>query len=309
MLDVKRLAILEAIDRHGSFTTAAQALNYTQSAVSQQIATLERETGLGLVGRAGRQIWLTDAGRMLVNHARTILGAISRAETELAEVTSLRIGTVRVAAFPSAGAALVPRAATAFRADHPDITLSLTAAEPRPALAGLRAGAYDIALTLADPPAAGQSASELTRHALLDDPFRVVLPHAHRLASRTRIRIQDLAAEDWIATSPGGHPDADALTAACVAAGFAPRVRFHVDDYVAVQGFIALGAGVALIPRLALSAVRTDVVVRPASPPLRRRVEAVTISTPYTAPAVRAFVRALRHAARTMHDEARRTKG
>jgi molybdate transport repressor ModE-like protein len=299
MLDVKRLSVLEAVERHGSFTMAAQAMNYTQSAISQQVAALEREVGTSLVGRSGRQTWLTEAGQALVSHTRRILAAIHDAEAELAGITGLRSGNVRLAAFPSAGAALVPRAATAFRARHPDVTLQLTAAEPRQALDGLRAGAHDVIVTIASQaPQSGNSAAHLSGHKLLDDRFSVVLPAGHHLASRSLVNLHDLAAEDWIATSPAGHPDADTLISACSAAGFAPRVRFHVDDYVAVQGFIAAGAGVALIPGLALTALRPDVVVRPASPVVRRRVQAVTLASRHKEPAVQAILNALQDAAR-----------
>lgn len=305
MLDVRRLAVLEAVARHGSITSAAAALNYTQSAVSQQIAALERETGAVLVERSGRGSWLTDAGRLLVGHSRTILTAIADAEADLAAVTGLRAGTVRLAAFPSAGADLIPQAVELFRARHPGVELVLTAAEPAAALDGLRGGAFDVAVSLAgadrgDP----RAARTLSRTRLLDDPFDAVVPAGHRLAGRARIRLTDLAGDDWIATSAGGHPDADTLLAACAAAGFTPRVRFHVDDYVAVQGFIAVGAGVAIVPRMALTAVRPDVVVRPLSPKVHRRVEVVTLASARNRPAVRAVVPALRAAAEGVRRQA-----
>jgi molybdate transport repressor ModE-like protein len=309
MLDVKRLSVLEAVERHGSFTMAAQAMNYTQSAVSQQVAALEREVGTSLVGRTGRQTWLTEAGQALASHTRRILAAIHDAEAEIAGITGLRSGNVRLAAFPSAGAALVPRAATAFRARHPDVTLQLTAAEPRQALDGLRAGAHDVIVTIASQaPRSGNTAAHLSGHKLLDDRFSVVLPAGHHLASRSRVNLHDLAAEDWIATSPAGHPDAGTLLSACSAAGFSPRVRFHVDDYAAVQGFIAAGAGVALIPGLALTALRPDVVVRPASPAVRRRVHAVTLASRHKEPAVQAILNALQDATRETTEDSRTTE-
>jgi DNA-binding transcriptional LysR family regulator len=303
MLDVRRLAILEAVDRHGSFTAAANALNYTQSAVSQQVAALERETGVVLVERSGRRIWLTDAGALLVGHSRTILAAIGDAEADLAAVAGLRTGTVRLAAFPSAGAALVPRAVELFRDRHPGVDLVLTAAEPRAAVDGLRGGAFDVAVSLAGADGGDlRTQRALTRRPLLDDPFHAVVPAGHRLAGRARIRLTDLADEQWIATSPGGHPDADTLLSACSAAGFTPRVRFHVDDYLAAQGFIAVGAGVAILPLLALGAVRPDVVVRPLSPKVQRRVEVVTLRSARARPAVRALTAVLRAAARDVRE-------
>lgn len=297
MLDVKRLVILDAVARNGSFTAAGEALNYTQSAISQHIAALERETRTVLVGRSGRRVWLTDAGAALVEHTRIVLSALSDAEAHLAAMAGLNTGTVRLAAFPSAGASLIPHAAATFRAANPDIELVLTAVEPGHVLDGLRTGEYDLAVSLADADAAGRARGAFARLRLLRDPFYAVLPQDHRLAGRRRVRLAELASDTWIATSPGGHPDADTLARVCANAGFTPRIAFHINDYHAVQGFIAVGAGVAIIPRLALTAVRADVAVLPLSPPVRRDVEIVTIASRRTSPAANALIDALRAAA------------
>jgi DNA-binding transcriptional LysR family regulator len=294
MLDLRRLVVLEAVARCGSFTAAAAELSFSQSAVSQQIATLERETGTQLVVRATRRTWLTDAGQVLVDHARTILGDVARAEAELAGLAGLDLGTVRLAAFPSAGATLVPRAAAAFRRAHPGVVLELAAAEPSDGLAGVLGGAYDVALVLP-----GQAdgrhrlPDEVDAVRLLDDPFLAVLPVGHPQAESEVVALGSLASEPWISTSSPGHPDADAVSGICAAAGFVPEVAFHVDDYQAVQGFIAARAGVALVPRLGLSAVRDDVVVRPVDPPGSRAVEAVRLRAARPAPAVLALLAAL----------------
>src|SRR4051794_26449691 len=299
MLDLRRLAVLEAVARQGSFTAAAQSLSYTQSAVSQHVAALERETGTELVVRSGRRIWLSDAGTVLVEHARRILAAVADAEADLAATAELRRGTVRLAAFPSAGATLIPRAAAAFRRAHLGLTLSLTGAEPAAAVDGLLSGVYDVAVTLSDSRTASGSRHDrdLNRIRLLDDPFHVVLPPSHPLADQDVVRLSELSSQTWIATSSPGHPDADTLARACAAAGFIPHVAFHIDDYLAVQGFIAAGVGVSLIPQLALSAVRDDVVVRPLEPATYRQVDVVLMETRRPAPAVLALVQTLVEAA------------
>lgn len=223
MLDVRRLIVLEAVARHGSFTAAAAALNYTQPAVSQQIAGLERETGAQLVMRAGRKIWLSDAGTTLVAHTRRVLSAIAEAEADLAAIADLQRGTVRLATFPSAGATLVPHAAAAFRRAHPGIVLTLTAAAPADAVHGVLSGSHDAAVIL--PGLASrelQATSDLTQTRLLEDPFYAVLPAGHRLASEKVVRVADLADESWIATSSPGHPDADSLANICATVGFFP---------------------------------------------------------------------------------------
>src|ERR687890_1094890 len=130
MLDVKRLRVLHEVAKRGSFSAAADALAYTQSAVSQQIAALEREAVIRLVERNARGVRLTDAGRALVEHADAILARLADAEAELEAIAGLRGGRLRLVAFPSAGATLMPRAISVFRARHPGVELSLEPAEP-----------------------------------------------------------------------------------------------------------------------------------------------------------------------------------
>src|SRR5918997_3226146 len=140
MLDVKRLRVLHEVARQGSFSAAAESSSYTQSAISQQIAALERETGTTLVDRGARGIRMTDAGEALVRHADAILTRITDAEAELEAIAGLRGGRLRLATFPTAGATLIPLAVAAFHDRHPGVELSLTEAEPEDALPMLKAG-------------------------------------------------------------------------------------------------------------------------------------------------------------------------
>ena len=130
MLDVRRLRVLREIAEHGSFSAAADALNFTQSAVSQQIAALEKETGTTLLQRGPGGVRLTDAGHALVRHTDAILSQLADAERELAAIAGLQGGRVRLASFPSAGATLVTEAVSLYRTRHPDVELSLTEGEP-----------------------------------------------------------------------------------------------------------------------------------------------------------------------------------
>src|SRR5919198_2923305 len=148
MLDVRRLRVLREVAACGSFSAAAESLAYTQSAVSQQIAALEREAGTTLVERSVRGVRLTDAGRALVQHADVILARLADAEAELEAIAGLRGGRLRLAAFPSAGATIMPEAIARFRERHPAVELTLEPAEPGPAIAKLRAGEVDIALDI-----------------------------------------------------------------------------------------------------------------------------------------------------------------
>src|SRR3954470_17741417 len=148
MLDVRRLRVLREVATRGSFSAAADALHFTQSAVSQQIAALEREAGTQLVDRTARGVHLTDAGRMLVGHADVILARLADAEAELEAMAGLRGGRLRLVAFPSAGASIMPAAISCFRERHPAVEVTLAPAEPDPAIEMLRAGEADIGLTI-----------------------------------------------------------------------------------------------------------------------------------------------------------------
>src|SRR5213592_1609224 len=148
MLDVRRMRVLREVAAQGSFSAAAEALSYTQSAVSQQIAALEREAGTTRVERSARGVRLTDAGRVLVDHADVILARLAAAEAELEAIAGLRGGRLRLTAFSSAGATIMPVAIARFRERHPAVELSLQLAEPPDALAQLKSGETDIALTI-----------------------------------------------------------------------------------------------------------------------------------------------------------------
>src|SRR5512144_297070 len=182
MLDVRRMRVLREVAVRGSFSAAADALSFTQSAVSQQIAALERESGAVLVERSARGVRLTDAGRALVRHTDAILARLTEAEAELEAIAGLRGGRVRMAAFESAAATLMPPAIAAFRARHPAVELSMTLAEPDASLPQLRAGELDIALTIDSGgvvEAFSHEGLELVH--LLDDPLYLVLPVDHPL--------------------------------------------------------------------------------------------------------------------------------
>src|SRR4051812_26041828 len=197
MLDVRRLRVLREVAAQGSFSAAAEALSYTQSAVSQQIAALEREAGSQLVERAARGVTLTDAGRALVGHAEAILARLADAEAELQAIAGLRGGRLRLAAFPSACSTLMPLALARFRERHPGVELSLCPADPDDGLALLRGGGSDIALSI-ETTFSTRHEADLDVVALLDDPMYIMLPRDHPLAARARIRLTDLADEQWM---------------------------------------------------------------------------------------------------------------
>jgi len=291
MLDVRRLRVLKEVAAKGSFSAAAESLAYTQSAVSQQIAALEREAGVTLVDRSARGVRLTDAGRVLVGHTEAILARLADAESELEALSGLRAGRLRLGAFASAGATIMPAAIACFRERHPGVEVTLVPAEPDDAIVAVKAGDLDVALDISTTWSKSDGDGVERTH-LLDDPMYLVLPAAHPAAERRKVRLEELADESWILGSVDAScPDSQILERACRSAGFEPLIAFNSDDYNAIQGFVAAGVGVSLIPDLALISVRDDVVVRSlgARPPLRR-IEALTSATGYVSPAKQAML-------------------
>ncbi|HEX8856977.1 MAG TPA: LysR family transcriptional regulator [Thermoleophilaceae bacterium] len=305
MLDVRRLRVLREVAKHGSFSAAAEALAYTQSAVSQQIAALERECGAKLVQRGARGIKLTQAGEVLVRHAGVVLAQLADAEAELEALAGLRGGRLRLATFPSAGASLLPVAVSLFRERHPAVELSLIEAEPQDSLPQVKAGEIDIAL-MYEPHLAGDDAlTGLEHRHLLDDPMYVALSVNHPLAKKKRVRMADLSAEPWVNPSSNHCGSHDMLLRATQRAGFEPRIAFQTDDYNAIQGLVAAGVGVALIPALALTAAREDVAVRPLSDArISRGIGVASLPSAQRSPAAAAMLDMLEAAAERFEDGA-----
>jgi DNA-binding transcriptional LysR family regulator len=297
MLNLSRLQILCEVVSKGSFSGAAEALSYTQSAISQAIARLEAETGAKLVIRDRRGVRPTAAGTALVEHAELIFAQVDAAEAELAAVLGIRSGRLRVASFPSAGATLMPLAVARFRERYPEVALTLAEGEPEEMAPRLRAGEFDLALLFEFPGARERLGTGLRSIPLLQDPMYVALPGEHPLVSTRALELADLRDQQWVQTS-ASSPCARHVVRSCLAAGFEPDVAFESDDYETIQGLVAAGVGVALIPRLALTHVHPGVVVRalaPSSPV--RTVIAATTSAVGIAPAAETMVEVLRDVA------------
>src|SRR5215213_3078775 len=293
MLDVRRMRVLREVALRGSFSAAAESLSFTQSAVSQQIAALEREAGAVLVERSARGVRLTEAGEAVVRHAEGILCRLAEAEAELEAIAGLRGGRLRMAAFESAAATIMPIAIARFSEAHPGVELSMTLEEPEVAVAALRAGDIDLAVTFGGGKPEDRGADGVMHHHLLEDPMYLVLPPSHPLARKRGVRLADLAGEPWI----GGAPDCECnrmISQACMRFGFDPRIAFETDDYSAVQGFVAAGVGVSLIAELGLRTIRDDIVVRPLGRDTPVRQIYATALTGYRSPATVAMIDVLR---------------
>lgn len=288
---------MRAIADEGSFTAAALSLGYSQPAISQMVRRLETRTGTTLVERVGRSVRLTEAGSVLARHAGPVLSALDAAEEEVAAIAGLRSGRVRLMAFPSASATLVPKALAKVKADHPGVTITFSEAEPRESLAALRAGECDLAVAFVyEGTDLGRGEEDLDAFVttpLLDDEVLLAVPHDHDLATSkaTKADMATLKDETWIAGCPRcrGH-----LLQLASTAGYVPDIAYETEDYVAVMGLIAEGLGVAVIPDLILKTVHhEDVVALPMTPASRRHIVAVTTPDLQRVPAVKATLDAL----------------
>lgn len=293
MLDVRRMQVLWAVVASGSITAAAKNLGYTPSAVSQQLATLEREAGAPLLERVGRGVRPTAAGSLLAEHAEVLSAQLAKAEAELAELREGRTGRLAIRYFATAGVALVPPAVAALRREQPGIKIDLKLVDPGDPVLEVEAGEADVALTVHShrrPPAKG-----VVLEHLLDDPYRAVLPHAHPLARRGVIDLAELADEPWVGNEWPPGPCLETMLDACAAAGFAPNFFVKSEDYQTSQGFVAAGLGVTLIPLLGLGTPHPGVVIRPVRRPEPvRRIFVAVRETVHEQPAVRQLVDALR---------------
>jgi DNA-binding transcriptional LysR family regulator len=291
MLDVRRLRVLTEVARRGSLSAAADALSYSGSAVSQQIAALEREAGTVLLERRARGVVLTEAGKVLVRHAETVLAQLAAAEAELAALEDLRTGRLRLASFATAGASLLPLAVDAFRARHPEIAFSIHQASPAESVALLRDGALDLAITVDLDPAPAEGVEVIH---LFDDPVKLALHRDHPLAGAAKIRLADLREEIWIDV-PRLTSGGKVLARACERAGFSPRVAYESEDYTAIQELVGAGVGIALLPDLALCPPHEQVVLRSldADRP-SRSIQAATRTAPFRSAAAAEMLAILR---------------
>jgi DNA-binding transcriptional LysR family regulator len=296
MLDVRRMRVLREVAARGSFSAAAEALNFTQSAVSQHVAALEREAGTQLVERGRRGVRLTEAGRVLVGHADAILARIDCAEEELAALAGLRGGRLRLVSFQSGGATLAPRAVAAFHERHPKVELSMLEAEPDEAGERLRSGEVDLALVYDHESTPGMLGPDLSLTHLLDDRYDAILPTGHALAGRARLSLADLSGDPWVASTSvcGCRQITESV---CRDAGFEPRVAFEADETQAAQALVAAGVGVTMLPQLALTTLHPGVVARRLSSPPVRRIWAARLEGAYASPASDAMLQILQNVA------------
>lgn len=250
MIDTRRLRTFQAVADHGTVTAAAAALHLTPSAVSQQLAALEHEVGHRLFIRDGRGVHLTAVGKIMLGHANEVLAQLERARAEVADYATGAAGEVTVACFATAISAVLAPAITALRSSHPGIQIRVRDAEGDQSLTMVLDSEADVAIAVEYRGAPDPDDRRLSRVRLYAEPFDLVLPETHPLAGRDT-PLAAVAGETWIGPYPG-NPVHEVIVLACEQAGFSPRFAHCSDDFRAVVALVSAGAGVALVPRLAL---------------------------------------------------------
>jgi DNA-binding transcriptional LysR family regulator len=300
VLDLRRLRLLYELHERGTIAAVADALRFTPSAVSQQLAVLEREAGVALLERAGRGVRLTDAALVLVRHAEALLDRAELAEAELAAAAGSVVGRGRIAAFQSVALRLASPAMHALAREAPGLRCELVEAEPETSLPALALG--DIDLVLADEwdHQPHRRPAGVDRHDLHRDPVGVVLPEGHPAARRHVhvVPLSELADEVWTTGHPG-TPWEGLIERTCrQLGGFDPIVRHHTNDSVVSLALVAQGLAVTLLPDLVAPGAHPGVVVRQiAEGPVHRTIFAATRTADAQRPSVRALLAAVRSAA------------
>ncbi len=293
MIDARRLRVLREVFEHGTLAAAADALHLTPSAVSQQLAALEREVGQPVIERNGRGVRLTGAAEVLVGHANLVLGQLEAAAADVAAYSEGVVGTVRIAGFATALAEIVAPATVRLRDSHPRLRLTIAEQEAPGCFRALARGDVDIALSMASRLAPAADDLRFHQRPLRADTLDAVLPADHPLAGNDEIALAALAGEPFVGP-PDGTSCHDVTVTGCSAAGFTPAFEHWSLDFHTTMALVAAGLGVALVPRLAQAVVPAGAVVRPlCSPAPARHVFAATRAGAERRPTVAAVLDAL----------------
>ncbi|NEC67105.1 LysR family transcriptional regulator [Streptomyces sp. SID9727] len=301
MLNLERLRTLDALARLGSVSAAAEGLHVTTSAVSQQMAKLEREVGQQLLARNGRGVRLTDAGRLLAGHAARILSQVELAQSDIEAQRGEVVGEIRLGAFPTAARGLFPSTLLALRSGHPELRVRTLELEPEAGIRAVLRGDIDLAVVLDWSNKRLPVPGGLTRAELLDDAPDIAMPASHPLAGRTEVDLEDFADDDWVSW-PEGEFCYDWLMFTLRSKGIEPRIAHLAGEHHTQLALIAAGMGVCVAPRLGRGPVPDGVRLVPVRQRMRRHVHAVWRTDADRRPSVRAAVAALREAGRELDD-------
>ncbi|ARX86615.1 MULTISPECIES: LysR family transcriptional regulator [Streptomyces] len=275
MFDSRHIRSFHEVVRTGSYSAAARSLGYTQPAITQQMKALERSVGTVLFTRVGRRMRLTEAGEALSRHAGVILGNIDAAQQQMNAITRLRTGRVRLCAFPSATATLIPEALARLARNHRGIRVELQEYEPPESLQRLVHGDADVTLAFTYPGLHEEVPDEVVEVPLMEDQLTVLMPTRHPMARRRSVRLADLSEERWIAGCLRCRAN---FLHECAEQGFAPDIAFTTDDNLVIQSLVSEGLGIAMMPGLVLNFLcHRSVTGRPLDPASRRQVSAYVL--------------------------------
>lgn len=293
-MDVQRLRVLRELADRGSVTAVAAALSFTPSAISQQLKALADEVGLPITEPAGRGLRLTDAGWALVAEAEGVLAALARAEAAVERLRTTPVGQVRVALFPSGARMLLPGLLRRIEAVR-GVEVSCRDVDMVPSDVPALAADFDVVVSHRDETAPAPSTERWRVVPLLREPLDVALPPGHPLARRRRLRLEELAGEEWIGVEVG-WPFDDVLRSLALATGATPRVVQRINDLSVTEELVAAGHGIALLPRYSTDDRGGRRLVRRPLAGVRagRLVEAVLRTSTAERPAVAAVLDALR---------------
>ncbi|MFF7533459.1 LysR family transcriptional regulator [Streptomyces bobili] len=296
MLNLERLRTLDALARHGSVSGAAAGLHITTSAVSQQMAKLEREVGQQLLAKNGRGVRLTDAGRLLADHAGRILSHVELAQSDLEAQRGQVVGELRLSAFPTAARGLFPVALAGLREEHPGLRVRSCELEPEHGIAGVIRGDLDLAVVLDWYNKPMPVPDGLVKAPILDDPADVAMPAGHPLAGRDEVDLGEFAGDEWITWGDGEFCH-EWLMFTLRSRGVEPIVGHRAAETHTQLGLVAAGLGVCIAPLLGRRPVPEGIVIVPLRQRLRRHVYAVWRADADRRPSIRAAVKALKSAA------------
>ncbi|MFE2964443.1 LysR family transcriptional regulator [Streptomyces sp. NPDC059340] len=295
MLNLERLRTLDALARHGSVSGAAEGLHVTTSAVSQQMSKLEREVGQQLLAKNGRGVRLTDAGRLLADHAARILSQVELAQSDLEAQRGQVVGELRLSAFPTAARGLFPTALAALRAEHPGLRVRSSELEPEAGVAGVIRGDLDLAVVLDWYNKPMPLPDGLVKAPILDDPADVAMPVGHRLADRAEVDLGDFAHDEWITWGEGEFCH-EWLMFTLRSKGVEPHIGHRAAETHTQLGLVAAGLGVCIAPLLGRHPMPDGVVTVPLRQAVRRHVYVIWRADADRRPSIRAAVAALRAA-------------
>lgn len=287
----QHLRLLREVANRGTIAAAAASLGYTPSAVSQQLAGLERSTGVAVLERVGRNVRLTDAGRELVRHADDLLARMEAAQVAVERVNNEVRGELELSVYESVASTLLAPLLAQLANDHSDLLLRTRQVDPDDAVESVAAGELDLAFTIDYDHAPAAPRRDVIRQSVLEDQFFLVVPHDDPIGGPV-VALGELADRPFIA-SPPGWSCGRCVNIACRNAGFEPDIVHQLDDYPTTLRLIAAGQGVALVPMLGLADRSDDVRVVALETPISRQIQLAFRPTSADRPAILAVVSAL----------------